>query len=381
MVRAGSLGVLGLGVTFAWMLKDPRVALYSYLVAFAYWAGVALASLVLLMLFHTFHAKWPTVLRRPLEAIAASLGVFVLLFVPIALGMDHIYPWVSPPSGLTGEEQHLLHHKAPYLNVPFFLARTLVYWLVTMFIGQRLFGWSTRQDDSGDIALTVRQRRFSTGGLPVMAVVLAFASFDWLMSLNPFWFSTIFGVYYFAGGILTALSVLVLVTIRARGQGLYGSYVTPEHTHNIGKLMLAFTVFWAYIGFSQFMLIWIANLPEEVPFFTVRMNPAWSPVSIFLIVGHFAIPFFALLSKELKRRPRALGVVAVWLIFMNFVDLYWLVFPSFSPGGWTLHFTLVTAGVGVGGIAVAAVLWRIRGHYTMPVKDPFLAVSMRYEQP
>jgi hypothetical protein len=190
-----------------------------------------------------------------------------------------------------------------------------------------------------------------------------------------------FGVYYFAGSFVTAIALLALLNQMARGKDLYGEYVSPEHSHNVGKLMLAFTAFWAYIGFSQFMLIWIANLPEEIPFFTVRMRGAWAPLGVFLIFGHFFLPFFTLLSKNLKRKPARLAVVAVWLMVVNFADLVWLVIPTLSPEQFIFPLSLVTALLGVGGVAVAGAIWTIRGHFTVPVKDPFLAVSLRYRQP
>jgi hypothetical protein len=295
--------------------------------------------------------------------------------------MKHVYSWVEPAAGLTAEELHLLAHKQPYLNVPFFIIRTALYLLVAGFIALRLFRLSTRQDVSGDVQLTASARRLSSGGLPLIAVVFAFAAFDWLMSLNPFWFSTMFGVYYFAGSFVTTISMIALCNSLARGKDLYGDYVSAEHSHNVGKLMLAFTAFWAYIGFSQFMLIWIANLPEEIPFFTVRLRGAWAPVGVFLIFGHFFLPFFTLLSRNLKRQPGKLAVVAVWLLIVNFADLYWLVMPTLSPEAMAFPLSLVTAFLGVGGVAVAAAIWRVRGHYTVPVKDPYLAFSLRYRQP
>ncbi|HEY4590818.1 MAG TPA: hypothetical protein VIJ61_00325 [Thermoanaerobaculia bacterium] len=380
MVRAGVIGVIFLALTVVLGLKDPRTALFSYLVGYTFWAGVALASLVLLMIFHTFHAKWMVVLRRPLEAIAATLPFFVLLFIPIAAGMKHLYTWVQP-GPLSEEQRHLLEHKGPYLNVTAFLVRTVIYFIIAGYLGRRLFGLSTRQDETGDVQLTVRQRRLSAGGLPFIAVVFAFAAFDWLMSLNPFWFSTMFGVYYFAGSFVTAISLIAILNWRARGKDLYGDYVSPEHSHNIGKLMLAFTAFWAYIGFSQFMLIWIAGLPEEIPFFTVRMRGAWAPLGVFLIFGHFFLPFFTLLSKNLKRKPGRLAVVAIWMFVVHFADLYWLVIPTLSPDAFVFPLSVVTAFLGVGGVAVAAGIWTIRGHFTVPVKDPFLSVSLRYRQP
>jgi hypothetical protein len=355
--------------------------MFSYLVAFCYWAGVGFASLVLLQIFHAFHAKWMVVLRRPIEAMAATVGLFLVLFIPVVIGMKHLYMWVQPPATLGAEQAELLKHKAAWLNPTFFIVRTVIYYAVAIFIAQRLFGFSTKQDGSGDPELTVRQRRLGTGGLPFMAIVFAFAGFDWLMSLNPFWFSTMFGVYYFAGSFLTTICIVVLATNAASGKDLFGDYVSLEHRHNLGKLMLAFTAFWGYIAFSQFMLIWIADLPEETPFFTLRMKGGWAVVSAFLAIGHFGIPFLALLFKNLKRRPRALGMVAVWILFMNFVDQYWLIVPTLSPDGPSFPIWLIPAFVGVGGLATAAAIWRIRGHFTVPVKDPFLAVSLRYRQP
>jgi len=381
MVRAGALGVIGLIATLAIGMRDPKATLFSYLVAFVYWAGVALTALLLLMMFHTFHAKWMTILRRPIEVMAATIPVFALLFIPIALGMKHIYSWVEPAPGLSAEQMHLLHHKAPYLNIPFFLIRTAIYLGLGTFLARRLLGWSTKQDSTGDIQLTARARVLSAGGLPFLSVAFAFAAFDWLMSVNPFWFSTMFGVYYFAGSFVTTLSFVALINAWAKGKDLYGTYVTAEHSHNIGKLMFAFTAFWGYIAFSQFMLIWIANLPEEIPFFTVRLKGAWAPIGVVLIVGHFFIPFFILLSRNLKRVPAKLVPVAIWIGLMNFVDLYWLVIPTLSPDAMIFPIGLVTAFLGVGGIAVATGIWIARGHFTVPVKDPYLTFSLRYRQP
>ncbi len=381
MTKAGALGVVGLGASLAGIAMDTQKALFSYLVAFSYWAGIAFASLILLMIFHAFRAKWMVVIRRPLEVMAATVVLFVLLFIPIVMGMSHLYSWVSPAADMGAEALKLLAHKKPYLNVPFFVVRTGIYFLVAIFLSHRLFGWSTRQDESGDVQLTVRQRSLGAGGLPFIALVISFAAFDWLMSLNPLWFSTIFGVYYFAGSILSTIAILIILTNKARGKDLFGDHVSVEHVHNLGKLLFAFVCFWGYIAVSQLLLIWIANLPEEIPFYVVRFRGPWVPVGIFLIFGHFFIPFGALLSRNLKRTPKRLAVVAGWLLFVHFVDLYWLVMPTLSPDAPLFHWTLVTSFFGVGGLSVAFAIWRMRGHFTLPVKDPFLAVSLRYRQP
>jgi len=384
MARAGILGAIGLIAALVGLAQDPQAAQFSYLVAFAYWAGIAIMSLLWVMIFHAFHAKWMTVIRRPFEAMASTLPLFVLLFIPVAIGLfsGKLYAWVHPENmGLNAEQAELMHNKHGWLNTTFFVARTAVYFLITVFLSQRLWGLSTKQDSSGDIQLTVAQRRLSAGGLPFLALVIAFAAFDWIMSLSPLWFSTMFGVYYFAGGFLSVMSLVSIINTLAVGKDNYGPLVTPEHSHNVGKLMFAFTCFWTYIGFSQFMLIWIANLPEETPFFTLRMMEPWRPVSIVLIITHFFIPFLALLSRKLKRNPRLLRIAGFWLLAVNFLDLYWLIMPTLSPDKVIFPIWLIAAWVGVGGVAIAFAIWRVRGHYTVPVKDPFLSVSLRYRQP
>jgi hypothetical protein len=384
MVRAGVLGALGLIGALVGLAQGGKEGYYSYLVAFAYWAGVAIAGLLWVMIFHAFHAKWMVVLRRPFETIASSLPLFALLFIPVAIGLagGKLYPWVNPrEAGFNAEQLELLAHKAAYLNVTFFIIRSIIYFALMIFLSQRLWGWSTRQDTTGDIQLTVSSRRLSAGGLPFLALTVAFASFDWIMSLSPLWFSTMFGVYYFAGAFLTCMSLVSIINTLARGKDNYGQLVSAEHSHNVGKLMFAFTCFWTYIGFSQFMLIWIANLPEETPFFTLRMQDPWRPVSILLIITHFFIPFLALLSRKLKRNPMRLRIAGFWLLAVNFLDLYWLIMPTLSPDKVIFPIWLVASWVGMGGLGIAFALWRLRGHYAVPVRDPFLSVSLRYRQP
>lgn len=382
MAGAGAVGALGLLATFAGMATaDGRPAAYSYLFAFTYWAGISFASVILLQIFHAFRAKWMVVLRRPVEIMAVSISLFLVLFIPIIFGLKNIYSWVEPAADLPREALKLLAHKRPYLNPTFFIARTFGYLLLATIVSSRLFRLSTKQDASGDVQLTARQRRLGAGALPVVAFAFTFAGFDWLMSLNPLWFSTIFGVYFFAGSFVSVLALLIVVTDRARGKNLYGDYVSPDHIHNLGKLMLAFTCFWAYIGFSQFLLIWIAGLPEEVPFFITRMHGEWAAVSVFLIFGHFFIPFFLLLSRARKRNSGRLALVAFWILLVHSVDIYWLIMPSLNPDGLVLHWSLLTAFVGVGGLSIAFAIWRLRGHFSMPVRDPYLADSIAYKQP
>ena len=381
LIRGGAAGgLLLLLATFAGLAIDPQHTMFSYLVAYCYWAGLGMAALILLMIFHAFGAKWMVVLRRPLEAMATTVALFAVLFIPIIVGMKYLYVWVDPPASMGREALKTLAHKHAYLNQTFFIVRAAFYFLVVIFIAGRLFNWSTKQDESGALDLTRRQRTLGTGGIPLVAMVFTFAAFDWLMSLNPLWFSTIFGVYYFAGSFVGIFSLLAIASHRARGKNLFGDFVTAEHTHNVGSLMLAFTAFWGYIGFSQFMLIWVANIPEEVPFFIVRLKNDWAAVGVVLIFGQFFVPFGALLSRSLKRDRRKLALVAIWILVIHYVDIYWLVIPTLSPESLGFHWTSLTAFVGIGLLAMSFTVWRLRGRFTVPVKDPYLATSLGYRQ-
>jgi len=353
-------------------------------VAFAYWCGIALASIVLLMIMRAFRARWMTVIRRPMEVMAASIGIFLLLAIPILIWMKHIYIWMDPPPSLGKEALERIAHKHAYLNREFFVVRLVGYFVLWIFLAERLYGWSRRQDTSGTIdALHLTQRQWSlgAGGLPFIALTFSFAAFDWLMSLTPTWYSTIYGVYFFAGSFVSSLSLLAVVTYLGRDKNLPGHFMSVEHTHSIGKLMLAFVCFWAYIGFSQFMLIWIAGLPEEVPFFITRLHGSWAAVGIALILGHFFIPFGALLSRPLKRNPKKLAVVGAWILFIHYVDIFWLTMPALDQGGVAVRWTHFTAFIGVGLCAIAFAMSRLRGQFAVPVGDPYLPESLRYRQP
>jgi hypothetical protein len=217
--------------------------------------------------------------------------------------------------------------------------------------------------------------------IPFVAIAITFAGFDWMMSLNPTWFSTIFGVYYFAGSFLSALSILAVVTWHAGRINLFSGGMNVEHTASIGKLMLAFTCFWTYIAFSQLLLIWIAGLPEETPFYITRFKEGWAWVGVVLIFCHFFVPFGALLSRSLKRTPQKLAFVALWLLAVHYVDIYWLVMPTLYPEGVSLHWTQPVAFIGVGLVAIAAGVWCLRGKLPIPIRDPYLPESLRYRQP
>ena len=378
------LGVVGLLVTAVAYATDtggrPAV-LAGYLIAFAYWVGIAITASIWNAIFHASAARWMTVFRRVFETMGSAVPIFILLFIPIAVGMPVLFPWVNPSNQMSHEQLELLTHKALWLNVPGFLLRAAVYFLIWVVVNQLLRGWSLRQDQEGGLEPTRKMRRYGSGAIPFLGLSITFAAFDWLMSVDPFWYSTIFGAYYFAGSFVACIALLTVITVRNRNdQRHFGGLVTRHHTHNLGKLMLAFIAFWTYIAFSQFMLIWIANIPEEASWYVVRMKGGWAGVGIFLVITHFVIPFFTLLSRGLKFNPRGLAFMAVWILVVHWVDLTWLVLPALHPEGFYLHWTGITSMVGVGGVAIAFARWRAAGYFTLPVKDPYLADSLRYSQ-
>ena len=379
---AGAVGAAGLALTLVGgMVGDPRRALWAYLVAFVYWLGLAVGALILLGSFHAASAKWPVVLRRFLEALPASLPLFVVLFVPILVGMRHLFPWVDA-AALPEKVRKAVEHRGAWLSVPFFAIRAAIYFAVWIGVAPLLRGWSIRQDGQGGHDLTRAQRRLGAGSLPVLALTMTFAAFDWMMSLDPGFYSTIFGVYWFAGSFLGAFCLLAVGAAATRDDpAQFGAHMNLEHFHSVGKFMLSFVAFWGYIAFSQFMLIWIANVPEEVPWYITRIRGGWLWVGAFVALFNFLVPFFLLLSRPLKRDPRRLARVAVGLLVVHWVDLYWVVMPTLHPAGprpspWDL-----AAFVGVGGLAVAFTIWRMSGIAAVPVRDPYLADSLRYLPP
>jgi hypothetical protein len=383
MAVGGGIGVVLLLVTLLLGgMTSPRDMYYSYLVAFAYWAGIGFASVLLLMIFHATHARWVTILRRPLEAMAASIPIFIILIIPIWIGMKEIYSWVDPAAaGLGTEALKKIAHKAAYLNVKFFIVRSILYFAFSWFVAWRLYSLSRRQDKEGGSELLGSQRKFSAGMLPFISLAITFAAFDWLMSLHPTWYSTIFGVYYFGGSFLSALSILAIVTWHAGRNNLFSGGMNVEHTASIGKLMLAFVCFWTYVAFSQLLLIWIAGLPEEIPFYITRFKPGWSWVGVVLIFCHFFIPFGLLLSRARKRDPKRLARVALWILAVHYVDIYWLAMPALYKDSATFHWTQPLAFAGVGLVAIATAVWFLRGRLPVPIRDPYLAESLRYRQP
>jgi hypothetical protein len=375
---AVALGVIGFAFVLFGIVMTPRQAYMSYLVAYAAVLGTVLGALMLVMMSYLVSARWYVVLRRLTEAVAGTLPILALLSIPILVGLSYLYPWAMPPQDVSRALQTEIAKKEAYLNVPFFVIRTIAYFAIWIVIAWLLRHWSVRQDREGGVKLTLWSRRLSAAGVPFMAIALTFASFDWLMSLTPAWWSTVYGVYYFAGAFVAGISLIALLAMLAARAGVLGGYVGDEHFGALGMLLLTFVIFWAYIAFSQLLIIWIGDIPAEAVWYITRLHGGWGQVGLALLIFHFAIPFLLLLSRDLKRSPRAMAAIAIMLLIMHYFDIYWLAMPVLHPDEMVIHWLDFASLAAVIGCTAAYGLWLFQRTPPVPVGDPFLEESVRY---
>src|SRR5687767_12906327 len=305
-VIAAVCALLGIAASAILGAANPKQFFLSWLVSFLFFLSLALGALFFVLIQYAAQGGWGIVLRRIGGTTFAMLPVMAALFLPLLLGLHDLYEWSHAEAVA---EDPLLQWKAPYLNVPFFLIRAALFFTIWSFIAVLYYRGSRDQDATGDPGISARLRRFAGPAIIVLALTQTFASVDWIMSLTPHWYSTMFGVYFFAGSFVGFIALLSVVASAMRGAGLLDTVISPEHLQDIGKLLFAFTVFWAYIAFSQFFLVWYANLPEETTWYRARMEGSWMTVSIFLMPDIFVRPFSYLMVRALKRggRPRATG--------------------------------------------------------------------------
>ena len=364
------LGVIAFVVT---LINNPERAWAAYLVPLFYFMSLALGGLFFASIQHITKAGWSVNIRRISESFTSFIGIGSLATILLLFGAPSLYIWLDPA---VVAADYILQHKAPYLNMPFFVIRTLLFLGLWILFARIIIGRSLKQDVNGDENLTQKQIGISIGFILFFSLSYSFFSVDFLMSLQPHWFSTIFGVYTFAGLFQSTIAFLVIAIVYLKNKGLLGNYVTADHLHDLGKFLFAFTVFWAYIAFSQYMLIWYANLPDETIFIIPRSEGQWLYVSILLILGKFIVPFIALLPRWAKRNPSHLVAVSTLILVMQYVDIHWLVYPNINEDKVIFALPEILIFLGFLGLFVMTVTRFLSRNKLVPIKDPRLKESL-----
>jgi len=372
-ILLGLVGIVGLVLSFVGAYKSPVQFSFSWLFAFAYFFTLCAGCLFWTIVHHVTDAEWSVVVRRQLENIASLLPLMAVFFLPVLIWRKNLYQWMNVPPGT----DPALDAKHAYLNVGFFLVRSILYFVILAGAAVLLRRFSTRQDRDGNPQFTIKMRKVAFPALLLFAMSLSFAAFDWFMGLNYHWFSTMWGVYIFAGMAGSSMSLLVLVITALRRAGYLKDVVTMEHYHIMGKWMLAFVVFWAYIGFSQYMLYWYANIPEETQYFLTRNTESWNVLSTFLVIGRFFIPFAILLLRSVKKKSTTLCAIAGWILLMQLLDMYIIILPALHGTGLHLSILDFLPLIGIGG-TLGFFYLRLAGKSSLfPVRDPRLIESLR----
>ncbi|MFY9802805.1 MAG: hypothetical protein WA211_16125 [Candidatus Acidiferrales bacterium] len=351
---------------------------HAYLVAYIYWLMIPLGCTAILMMHHLTGGWWGYPIRRLLEAATRTFGLMAILFIPILLSMKQLYPWVATYGDMSGDPD--FRFKLAYLTPRFFIVRVLIYFVILFVLSYFLNKWSREQDRTGDPATAKKLEAFSGPGLILWGIVVSFSMIDWVMSLEPKWFSTIYGMIFMIVGALTAMSFIISVVRRMSDEPAFKA-VTPGQYNDLGNLMLAFTMLWAYLSFSQFLIIWSGDIKDEIPWYMTRASGDWAIVAVILIVLHFALPFLLLLQRNIKRRVQRLSRVAAMMLVVSMVDVYWLVVPAYEqdkPHFLPLLLDIVfIAGIGI--IWVNLYFRELRKMPLLPLHDPRFEGELQHE--
>jgi len=361
------VGALALAACVLGGISRPDHFFRSYLLAFVFWNGLAVGAMSVLMLQYLTGGAWGIAIRRELEAATRTLPLTAIAFLPLLFGLRRLYEWTRADAVAADE---ILHRKAAYLNAPFFVARTVLAFAIWMAMAYFLNRWSLEQDASADRSIDRRLQLLSGGGLVLYALTTTWTSVDWVMSLEPRWYSTMYGVLYMVGQALAALALATLAVLAVSGYEPIRDFLGGRHRHDLGKMLFAFVMFWAYVSFSQYLIIWSGNLPEEIRWYLARFRGGWGWIGAAVLILHFVVPFLLLLSRQANRDPRTLALAAGLLLFMRFVDVAWLVLPAFSPSAFRLTWMDLAAPIGLGGIWVAYYARNLAARPLLPVHDP-----------
>jgi hypothetical protein len=365
-LQVGGAGAVVLASCLSAGYLDRVEFLHSYLIAYLFWLGITLGSLALLMMQHLTGGRWALVIRRILEAGTRTLPLMAVAALPLLVGMKTLYSWARP-----GQDDPVILAKHFYLNPQFFVVRMVFYFAVWLTLAYFLNKWS-REEDAGEagLQLWMRLEGLSGIGLVIYGLTVTFATVDWAMSLEPRWYSTIYGLLFMVAQALSALALAVLVLIWLSDRKPLSQIVRQSHFQDLGSFLLTFVMLWAYLEFSQWLIIWGGNLTDEIPWYIRRLEGVWGSVALLLVILGFFLPFFLLLFRNVKRKTRSLLIVALLILLMRLVDLYWTILPAFGGGKIHLSWMDVALPLGMGGIWLAYFLWQLQRMPILPVHDP-----------
>jgi hypothetical protein len=365
--RAFVVGIAALVLAALDGVRAPEQFFRSYLLAFVFWLGFPVGCTAFLMVHHLTGGFWGLPIRRPLEAGTRTLPLLTAVALPLLLGLRRLYSWTH--ADIVAADA-VLKSKQLYLNVPFFLIRNVIYFAVWWALVRGLNRWSDEQDRTGDPRLALRLEAMSGPGLVLYGLTVTFFSIDWIMSLEPHWFSTIFGMIFMVLQVLGALALAIFVAGLLSQYEPVATIITSDRFNDLGNLVLTFVMLWAYLSFSQFLIIWAGNVINEIPWYVIRAEGGWAIVAIVLIFLSFAIPFYLLLMRPIKRRVETLSTLCGALILINFVDVYWMVVPAFEKAGPRFYLLDFLLPVGIGGIWVASFVAQLKSRPLVPLNDP-----------
>jgi hypothetical protein len=377
-MRAVGVGIIGAVLLVIGAFTSAGRFYQSYLYGYVFWVSFTLGCVGILILHHLVSGAWGHIIQRMTESGARTVPFMAILFLPVLFGIKELYPWARPE---VVESSHILHAKTGYLNLPFFVVRTVIFFGFWMLVAYMLTGWSRKQDRTGDPSLTRKMKLFSGPAMVFFILAVTFASVDWLMSLEPEWYSTIYGMHIIVSAVLSTLALCIILLRVLSSHAPFSDVLTTRHFHHLGNLLMAFTILWAYMAFSQFLIIWSGNLPEDNFWHLRRMANEWQIMALVLIVGHFFVPFLLLLSRRTKRMINRLAVIAGGILIMRLVDLFWLIMPAFNEHRLQFHWLDIVAPIGIGGIWIALFLGQLKSQPLLPLHDPRFNEKAEYAHP
>lgn len=361
------IGVIAMAASLVGLFTDKVHFWQSYLFGFIFWAGLALGCLGIFLLHNVAGGNWGVAIRRFVESGVQTLPLVALLAVPIFFALGTLYTWTNPE---VRAHDFAVGHKAAYMNIPFFIGRTVLYFLIWTFLGFRILKMANEQERTGDKGLFKKVKGRSAPALLLFVVTTTLAFIDWIMSLEPGWYSTIYPWMFTVGEVLMTFSFMIALLVLVSKSEPFRSFIKPAHYHDLGNLMLAFTMLWAYMSFAQFLIIWSENLPDEIPWYIRRFSNGWGYVAWTISIFHFCVPFFLLLMRFVKKNPNRLRTLALWMILMRVLDVFWIVEPAFRQKGLEVYWTDIAALIGIGGIWLAYFFRNLKARPMLVPHDP-----------